>query len=480
MEEADVSETRQLISVAQELGYCLKIVKGVSGNIRGEFHKSSDKEPSSMLVLYNFRDGNRMKMKKQFKFPTKLQKALRSIEEIKRLIVKKRLTQGTLIEAIELLKSWNTVEKQWIKRCNPIKKNFLSNQTDVRDVIQELDNFGNNDPIKLGDIEESNELTDNPEITHEQESVFERRKDHAIENYSKNEQGDITFNNKSHKRNTTAIGVASNATNKKQRLDKTIIIHKNSRLPQALENQEIAKDATSTVYLKDPRIPTAAPVERIKATQIRAIANEYNYIFKVIWGENHRPRGEFYKVGTEKPATVLVFYNFLRSGRLTLERQFKFPSNLQKLIPTVPGIQKMIKNQFLPPKAFENATMLDNAWKIVRSEWRKRHTPKGVDIISSVEQIVLRRKTQGFECDVTQETIPHPQGNVTMENDELDEFSKLISEGATTKNIVFDFDDDHFTSLGPQKPTQSTAVVATLREVKETLEFFENELKDKR
>ena len=480
MEEADVSETRQLISVAQELGYCLKIVKGVSGNIRGEFHKSSDKEPSSMLVLYNFRDGNRMKMKKQFKFPTKLQKALRSIEEIKRLIVKKRLTQGTLIEAIELLKSWNTVEKQWIKRCNPIKKNFLSNQTDVRDVIQELDNFGNNDPIKLGDIEESNELTDNPEITHEQESVFERRKDHAIENYSKNEQGDITFNNKSHKRNTTAIGVASNATNKKQRLDKTIIIHKNSRLPQALENQEIAKDATSTVYLKDPRIPTAAPVERIKATQIRAIANEYNYIFKVTWGENHRPRGEFYKVGTEKPATVLVFYNFLRSGRLTLERQFKFPSNLQKLIPTVPGIQKMIKNQFLPTKAFENATMLDNAWKIVRSEWRKRHTPKGVDIILSVEQIVLRRKTQGFECDVTQETIPHPQGNVTMENDELDEFSKLISEGATTKNIVFDFDDDHFTSLGPQKPTQSTAVVATLREVKETLEFFENELKDKR
>ena len=460
MEEADVSHTRQLISVAQELGFCLKIVKGVSGNIKGEFHKSSDQEPRSMLVLYNFRDGNRMKTKKQFKFPTQLQKVLRSTEEIKKMIGKKTLTQGTLIEAINLLNSWNTVEKQWIKRCKPNNKNFLRNQTDVTDISQELANLGNDDPIKFGDIEESNELTDNPAITHGQESVLERRKDNALENNSKNEQRDSTSNNKLHKRSTTAIGVDSNVINKKQRLDKTIIIDENSRLAQALKNQETAEDATPTVYPKDPRIPTAAPVERIKAIQIREIAKDYNYIFKVTWGENYRPRGEFYEVGNEKPATVLVFYNFLRSGRLTFERQFKFPSNLQKLIPTVPGIQKMIKNQILPPEAFENATMLDNAWKIVRSEWRKRHSPKGVDIILSVEEIVACRRTQGFERDVNQETIPHSLGNVTMESDDPDEFGKLISEGATTENIVFDLDEDHFTNGADVAPTSAADSVA--------------------
>ena len=54
----------------------------------------------------------------------------------------------------------------------------------------------------------------------------------------------------------------------------------------------------------------------------------------------------------------------------------------------------MIKSQILPPETLENATTLDKAWKIIKSEWRKRHSPKGVDIILSTEQITAYRRTQ--------------------------------------------------------------------------------------
>ena len=70
MEEADLktrTDAKQLINTAKEFKYRLKIIKGESGNLRGEFHKVADQEPKSMLVLYNFKEGKKVKLKKQFK-----------------------------------------------------------------------------------------------------------------------------------------------------------------------------------------------------------------------------------------------------------------------------------------------------------------------------------------------------------------------------------------------------------------------------
>ena len=127
MEEADLktrTDAKQLINIAKEFKYRLRIIKGESGNLRGEFHKIADQEPNSMLVLYNFKNGKKMKLKKQFKFPTQLQKVLRSYEEIKRMIIKNVLTQETLIEAMDLLKSWNTVRSKGYKDATLMTKTF--------------------------------------------------------------------------------------------------------------------------------------------------------------------------------------------------------------------------------------------------------------------------------------------------------------------------------------------------------------------
>ena len=408
MEEADLktrTDAKQLINIAKEFKYRLRIIKGESGNLRGEFHKIADREPNSMLVLYNFKNGKKMKLKKQFKFPTQLQKVLRSYEEIKRMIIKNVLTQETLIEAMDLLKSWNTVEKQWIQRCNPNDKNFLKSLTDLLENSGELDNLEINEPIQLDEIEEPNELTFHTEKPHQQHVENERNKENVPEHICKGVQVDINPNKgeRSLKRNSTSTVEEAKATNKKQRLNKSTDIIENFGITQPSENQGMVEN--STTGLKDPRIPTSAPEERPKATQIRMIAEEYDYTFKISWGENYRPRGEFYKAGQEKPTAMLVFYNFLRSERLTLERQFKFPSRLQKLITTIPEIKKMIRSQALPPETLKDANTLDNVWKKVKSEWRKRHSPKGVDIILSIDQIRQFRRSQRLESDVQCETL---------------------------------------------------------------------------
>ena len=259
-------------------------------------------------------------------------------------------------------------------------------------INQELAQLKINEAIKLDDIEKTNKMTGNPEKPCVKSSDHQRKEDHILDNRSKSEKTIVSLKTKhnSLKRKTTATVVNLSALNKKQTLEKTADTTEKNL--QSADNQATTK--YTAIHLIDPRIPSAPPNERTKATQIRTIAQEYDYTFKITWGENYRPRGEFYEAGTEKPTAMLVFYNFLRSGRLTLERQFKFPSHRQKLITTFPEIQKMIKSQILPPETLENATTLDKAWKIIKSEWRKRHSPKGVDIILSTEQITAYRRTQ--------------------------------------------------------------------------------------
>ena len=373
-------EARQLVSIAKKFGHRLKIIKGESGCLRGEFHKSTDQEPNSILVLYNCKNGKKMKLQKCFKFPTQCRKVLSSYEEIKRKTSRNELTQETCTKAIDLLISWNTVEHHWIQKCNPNNKNVIRTLTDLLDDRGELDNLGINKPIQLDNIKEA----------------------------------EVTY--------------------KEQRMNKIIDATENLGVTQPSENQVRLENSTNGV--NDLRIPTPAPEERPKATQIRTIAKEYSHTFKITWGENYRPKGEFYKAGTEKPTTLLIVDNLLRGGRPILKKHFKFPSNFQKLVPTIAKIKKMIKGGRLPRKTLKEATTLNDVWKNVINEWRKRHSPKGADIVMSKEQIREFRRTRGHEGNRQSETSFTPSqnnGEYNMQPHSKDNRNQQQETGKETK-----------------------------------------------
>ena len=373
-------EARQLVSIAKKFGHRLKIIKGESGCLRGEFHKSTDQEPNSILVLYNCKNGKKMKLQKCFKFPTQCRKVLSSYEEIKRKTSRNELTQETCTKAIDLLISWNTVEHHWIQKCNPNNKNVIRTLTDLLDDRGELDNLGINKPIQLDNIKEA----------------------------------EVTY--------------------KEQRMNKIIDATENLGVTQPSENQVRLENSTNGV--NDLRIPTPAPEERPKATQIRTIAKEYSHTFKITWGENYRPKGEFYKAGTEKPTTLLIVDNLLRGGRPILKKHFKFPSNFQKLVPTIAKIKKMIKGGRLPRKTLKEATTLNDVWKKVINEWRKRHSPKGADIVMSKEQIREFRRTRGHEGNRQSETSFTPSqnnGEYNMQPHSKDNRNQQQETGKETK-----------------------------------------------
>ena len=373
-------EARQLVSIAKKFGHRLKIIKGESGCLRGEFHKSTDQEPNSILVLYNCKNGKKMKLQKCFKFPTQCRKVLSSYEEIKRKTSRNELTQETCTKAIDLLISWNTVEHHWIQKCNPNNKNVIRTLTDLLDDRGELDNLGINKPIQLDNIKEA----------------------------------EVTY--------------------KEQRMNKIIDATENLGVTQPPENQVKVENSTNGV--NDLRIPTPAPEERPKATQIRTIAKEYSHTFKITWGENYRPKGEFYKAGTEKPTTLLIVDNLLRGGRPILKKHFKFPSNFQKLVPTIAKIKKMIKGGRLPRKTLKEATTLNDVWKNVINEWRKRHSPKGADIVMSKEQIREFRRTRGHEGNRQSETSFTPSqnnGEYNMQPHSKDNRNQQQETGKETK-----------------------------------------------
>ena len=373
-------EARQLVSIAKKFGHRLKIIKGESGCLRGEFHKSTDQEPNSILVLYNCKNGKKMKLQKCFKFPTQCRKVLSSYEEIKRKTSRNELTPETCTKAIDLLISWNTVEHHWIQKCNPNNKNVIRTLTDLLDDRGELDNLGINKPIQLDNIKEA----------------------------------EVTY--------------------KEQRMNKIIDATENLGVTQPSENQVRLENSTNGV--NDLRIPTPAPEERPKATQIRTIAKEYSHTFKITWGENYRPKGEFYKAGTEKPTTLLIVDNLLRGGRPILKKHFKFPSNFQKLVPTIAKIKKMIKGGRLPRKTLKEATTLNDVWKNVINEWRKRHSPKGADIVMSKEQIREFRRTRGHEGNRQSETSFTPSqnnGEYNMQPHSKDNRNQQQETGKETK-----------------------------------------------
>ena len=373
-------EARQLVSIAKKFGHRLKIIKGESGCLRGEFHKSTDQEPNSILMLYNCKNGKKMKLQKCFKFPTQCRKVLSSYEEIKRKTSRNELTQETCTKAIDLLISWNTVEHHWIQKCNPNNKNVIRTLTDLLDDRGELDNLGINKPIQLDNIKEA----------------------------------EVTY--------------------KEQRMNKIIDATENLGVTQPPENQVKVENSTNGV--NDLRIPTPAPEERPKATQIRTIAKEYSHTFKITWGENYRPKGEFYKAGTEKPTTLLIVDNLLRGGRPILKKHFKFPSNFQKLVPTIAKIKKMIKGGRLPRKTLKEATTLNDVWKNVINEWRKRHSPKGADIVMSKEQIREFRRTRGHEGNRQSETSFTPSqnnGEYNMQPHSKDNRNQQQETGKETK-----------------------------------------------
>ena len=404
-------EARQLVSIAKKFGHRLKIIKGESGCLRGEFHKSTDQEPNSILVLYNCKNGKKMKLQKCFKFPTQCRKVLSSYEEIKRKTSRNELTQETCTKAIDLLISWNTVEHHWIQKCNPNNKNVIRTLTDLLDDRGELDNLGINKPIQLDTIKEAIELTVDTVRPHKQEGENERNKENWPGNRGKSNQVNMLSykGERPLKGNSTFIGEEAKVTYKEQRMNKIIDATENLGVTQPSENQVRVENSTHGV--NDLRIPTPIPEERPKATQIRTIAKEYSHTFKITWGENYRPKGEFYKAGTEKPTTLLIVDNLLRGGRPILKKHFKFPSNFQKLVPTIAKIKKMIKGGRLPRKTLKEATTLNDVWKNVINEWRKRHSPKGADIVMSKEQIREFRRTRGHEGNRQGETPFTPSQN---------------------------------------------------------------------
>ena len=413
-----LTKAHQLDVVAKEFDYCFKTVKLVTGNLRGEFYKFSDGTPNVMLVLYNFKNINNLNLEKHFKFPTQLQKVLRSYPEIKKKIRERALKEDAIEQAEHLVKEWNRVKKVWINRY------FYGNRHVLRDLIQlqnnqsqenlqELDNevnnkesdeineekakeskpnshtnllkrpaADNNHPVKLPDKKQMLEvqpLTGNG-ATNDLHDKLGEESAHQSENMEQEVRVD---NNKHDRESVGALTTAANSDG----------IHniQNEHLPREAKSYE-KTGPTSTLgkIVIRKKCPLSKPEVLPKARQIQSIAKELGFVFDITWGENGKQRGEFYREKGKLDA-MLVFYNFIRHGLLTLQKFYKFPSNHQKLLPSYPEVQRRVTSHALPQDVLEKGKDLDAAWNQIWKTWKKTYSPWGYDIITTAKQIIEDR-----------------------------------------------------------------------------------------
>ena len=352
-----LTKAHQLDVVAKEFDYCFKTVKLESGNLRGEFYKSSNGTPNVMLVLYNFRNVNNLNLEKHFKFPDQLQKVLRSLPEIKRNIQAKLLKKDAIEQAENLVKIWNMVKNLWIKRY------LKGNRRILRDWIKLQNDHGNNRMQK--------DCAPNESIAERNYEVLNEESDEHYGNYNEARSKEAASGNnwvlingkydndgyyKISSRNLakrTTITDSDNAEifDKKQRLEEqpennltTDVFEKLKKsTPHSEANKkqkavvhysgnggESDRMSTATaslegsIYTQDvsryaekdsegskkaalnnesgkivniwkmPSVPKPEPLH--KALQIKAIAIENGYVFDIAWGEGYNPRAEFYRL----------------------------------------------------------------------------------------------------------------------------------------------------------------------------------------
>ena len=439
-----LTKAHQLDDVAKEHGYTFKTIKVITGNLRGEFYKQSEETPNVILVLYNSKNLNNLNLEKHFKFPTQLQKVLRSYPEIKRKIGERALKEDAIEQAEHLVKEWNRVKKSWINRY------FYGNRRVLRDLIQlqnnqsqenmqELDNkvnkkesdkineekakgskpsnhinllkrpaADNNHSVKLqghpvSDMKQRLEVQPVAEnnATNDVHDKPEEESAHQSENM---EQEVHAHNNKHDRESVGALTTAANSDGSHN--------IQNEHLPSEAENYGGLKKTGFTSVLGKivirKKCPSSKPEVLPKASQIQSVAKELGFVFDITWGENGKPRGEFYRK-TGKPDAMLVFYNFIRYGLLTLQKFYKFPSNHQKLLQSYPEVQRRVTSHALPQDALEKGKDLDVAWNQIWKTWKKTYSPWGYDIITTAKQIIENRSPFLRPANI----ITHPNQNAT-------------------------------------------------------------------
>ena len=369
-----LTKAHQLDVVAKKFNYCFKTIKLETGNLRGEFYKFSDGTPNVMLVLYNFKNVNNLNLEKHFKFPTQLQKVLRSFPEIKKHIQKKFLTKDAIQHAKQLVKDWNKVKNMWIQKYLKGNRRTLRDWSQLQNELkksqsQRVGTPDGNSPI--GENKVHNEEPDDLDRIPKDEGIS---KEKSLENECKRlENGS---NNKNAFKRKTVDSVEADSPKKKERQEESEGRNTNADAPEELvkektqqseairkqlnvdcrKQQDLEKLQESSFHASEPKDenigqnrshsaediqvtnaksgeksekteiriksritfmiprkpPTSKPEVLPKALQIKAIAEELGYTFDITWGENFKQRGEFYKETTGKPGEMLIFYNFIR------------------------------------------------------------------------------------------------------------------------------------------------------------------------
>ena len=169
--------------------------------------------------------------------------------------------------------------------------------------------------------------------------------------------------------------------------------------------------------------PLQKPEPLPKALEIKAIAEEHGCVFDITWGERHKPRGEFYRMTGGKPIAMLVFYNFIRfrksDGRLTLEKFYKFPASREKLLPSIPAVEKRVQSGELPPDTLDKAKDLFDTWTKIMKIWRKKHSPWGLDIVATIKQI-------------RQNSKPHNNALALVQKDVISDIARVLEPTGVT------------------------------------------------